>query len=153
MAGPTVKNSAYSSKPSNNQPRLAASRMFHWLRLSEWYHGCDATTVSDMRTLVVHKRAAGGTPGPKSLAIRAVSEHPTRGCRTLQGAFHGRDHSAAKSDVACGGSRPRSVLGLQRPECVRPRAGAHFQRSELVVRGARSRDTEPLRFHPRQYRR
>src|ERR1700726_4629749 len=85
MAGPTVKNSAYSSKPSNNQPRLAASRMFHWLRLSEWYHGCDATTVSDMRTLVVHKRAAGGTPGPKSLAIRAVSEHPTRGCRTLQG--------------------------------------------------------------------
>src|SRR5229473_3333062 len=34
-----------------NQPRLAASRMFRWLRFSEWYHGCDAAAVSDMLTL------------------------------------------------------------------------------------------------------
>src|SRR5262245_31565851 len=48
MAGPTVKNSAYNSKPSNSQPRFAASKMFHWWRLEPRYHGCDAATVSVM---------------------------------------------------------------------------------------------------------
>src|SRR6266511_1612626 len=48
MAGPTVKNSAYNSKPSNSQPRLAASRIFHWWRLRPRYHGCDVATVSVM---------------------------------------------------------------------------------------------------------
>src|SRR5215510_7589430 len=48
MAGPTVKISAYNSKPSNSQPRLAASRMFHWWRLRPRYHGCRKATVSVM---------------------------------------------------------------------------------------------------------
>src|SRR6266702_4389631 len=48
MAGPTVKNSAYNSNPSNSQPRLAASRMFHWWRVRPRYHGCGRATVSVM---------------------------------------------------------------------------------------------------------
>src|SRR6202047_2354398 len=112
MAGPTVKNSAYNSKPSNNQPRFAASRMFHWLRFSERYHGCDATTVWDMLTLRCSQARRYRNPRAKSLAIRAVSEHSTACYCTLQGTIHGRDQSTAKPDVACGRSRPRSVLGL-----------------------------------------
>src|SRR5262249_8718225 len=48
MAGPTVKISAYNSKPSNSQPRLAASRMFHWWRGRPRYHGYRRGAVSVM---------------------------------------------------------------------------------------------------------
>src|SRR6266478_8658190 len=53
MAGPTVKNSAYNSKPSKSQPRLAASRIFHWWRLSARYHGCAVARVSVMSVPLV----------------------------------------------------------------------------------------------------
>src|SRR5215470_2373279 len=58
MAGPTVRKSAYSSNPSNIQPRLAASRMFHWLRSSERYHDGGAAMASDM---VVSPNCCGST--------------------------------------------------------------------------------------------
>src|SRR5262249_4028298 len=105
-----------------NQPRLAASRMFHWLRFSEWYHGCDAAAVSDRLTLRCshvkrkrrpillatcmddlvedglsgHGQRAARTREPKNLAIRASRAYFIAGCRNLQGVIHGRDQPVAQ---------------------------------------------------------